>query len=164
MKRGLLIISILIFIVVISVIVNDYDKKRRLNLEQVIIPTPTVVISPTPPTTLPISSYPFEASFKIITNGIVRNFSNAMYQNQSEEAFIPSGMPQSVTVTKETTWQEFFDTLPFSLNTECLITGDGDRLCDGEGGTLSFELNGENTPDALSETIKRDDTLIVRYE
>ena len=164
MKRGLLVVGVFVLLVVAGVLINDYDKKRRLNLSQVVIPTPTPMIMVTPTETVREIKYPFKASFQIVTNGLVRSFSNAMYQNQSPQAFIPSGMPATVEVTKETTWREFFATLPFSLNEECLITGDGETLCDGEGGTLSFELNGEIAPKALSQTINSNDLLVVRYE
>jgi len=151
-------------VVVAGAVINEYDTKRRLNLEHVIVasPTPTVVVTPTE--TARENSYPIKASFKIVTNGVVRNFSNAMYQEQSQTAFIPSGMPQTVEVTEETTWREFFATLPFSLDEECLITGDGDEFCDGEEGTLSFELNGELNPEALQQVIQSNDLLLIRYD
>lgn len=163
MKRGLLLIGTLLLIIVVGVLVNDYDKKRRLNLEHVIVasPTPTIIVTPTE--TVRENLYPITASFKIVTNGIVRNFSNAMYQNQSGMAFIPSGQPQTVTVTKESTWQEFFDTLPFSLDSECLVTGDGDTFCDGDGGELTFTLNGKVSPTALTDTIRSGDLLVVNF-
>ncbi len=167
MKRWLLILGILVLAIVAGVLINDYDKKRILNLEKVVVasPTPTVVITITPTETIvDAESYPRKAMFKIITKGIVRNLSNAMYQEQSGQAFIPSGYPTTVEITEETTWQEFFDTLPFSLDSECLLTGDGERFCNGEGGTLAFELNGVIVQDALTRTINSSDELIVRFD
>ena len=109
---------------------------------------------------------PFTANFEIYTNGTLRVFTAAMYHNQSENAYIQSPeTPNTVHVTREgITWGEFFDTLPFSLDEQCLTTGTGQTFCTGADGTLKFYLNGEEEPSALSLPIEPADELVVRFE
>lgn len=106
-----------------------------------------------------------EASFSVITHKITRSFDNAMYKNQSKDVYIPNENSKAVVVTANgVTWGDFFETLPFSVSSDCLVTGDGDRLCNGEDGTLTFEINGENVDNALSQRINEGDDFIIRYE
>lgn len=108
---------------------------------------------------------PFQATFTIYTNGIRRDFGLPMYLRQSKDAYIDSAdNPGVIRVTKVgTTWKDFFDTLPFSVTKDCLITGDGDTLCTNEAKTLRFSLNGEESPDALERIISEGDELIIEY-
>lgn len=108
---------------------------------------------------------PYTASFEIYTNGTKRIFTQAMYHNQSEDVFIESSDPSIIKVNKENvTWSDFFETLPFSLTKECLVTGTKQTFCSNETGQLRFMLNGIEIKDALDIVIQPDDELIVRYE
>lgn len=111
------------------------------------------------------SSSPFEASFEIYTNSTKRIFTAAMYHNQSEDVYLEAGDPSIVHVNNpEITWQEFFDTLPFQIDEECLTTGTAQTFCTDKDGTLKFFLNGDENPNALSLPIEPDAELVVRYE
>ena len=105
-----------------------------------------------------------QASFTIITEGTTRTFTNTMYHNQSEDVYITSDNPNIITVTKpETTWQQFFDTLPFEVTKDCLTTGLGETFCSNQYQTLSFYLNGVSLPDALDQVIGDGDKLLINF-
>lgn len=113
----------------------------------------------------PLVSIPnFTATFSIIT-GFPRDFSNSMYLNRSPEAFIErAGNPNLIRIKKVgITWDEFFKTLPFTLTQTCLVTGDGETLCNDGKRTLKFYLNLKDTPDALTLPIVPNDNLEVIY-
>lgn len=109
----------------------------------------------------------FRANFEIYTNGTKRDFSDSKYHNRSAEAYIEGSNP-TVVVVKKTgiTWQEFFDTLPgpFKISKDCLYTGTGQTFCSTATKKLTFTLNGQVAPDALSVPIKSEDKLVIRYE
>jgi len=106
----------------------------------------------------------FSATFVIFTNGVFRIFTSPMYHNQSDVVFIASNNPNTIIVTKEgVTWNDFFQTLPFSLTQDCLTTGTGETFCTTETYTLKFYLNGINTPDLLSRVIQSNDSLLISY-
>lgn len=110
---------------------------------------------------------PFTAQFTIFTQGTKRTFVDAMYLEQSPHAYLEAGSSSEgrVYITQpHIRWMDFFATLPFSLTTECLTTGTGQRFCSGEGGQLFFFLNGKADPHALEARIEPGDELIIRYE
>lgn len=104
------------------------------------------------------------AKFSIYTLGTKRDFSNPMYQNLSEKAYIATGKGDQIIALNSTTWKEFFDTLPFSLDTQCLVTGTKQRFCTNTTQGLNFYLNGAIDPEALSRSINEGDELEVRFE
>ena len=104
------------------------------------------------------------ATFEIYTNGTKRIFTQSMYHNQSTDVFIENPDPSVIHVKKAgVTWAGFFETLPFSLTKECLITGTKQEFCNSESKKLEFTLNGQNTPYALELEIQEDDQLVVTY-
>ena len=104
------------------------------------------------------------AGFAIFTDGLFRIFTAAMYHNLSEDVFIQSDNPNVVHVKKSgITWDAFFQTLPFSLDKNCLTTGTGETYCTGETGVLKFYLNGIKDDNALDKQIKEGDRLLVTY-
>lgn len=104
------------------------------------------------------------ATFEIFTNGTKRVFTQAMYHNQSPDAYIESPDPSVVHIKKaNVTWDDFFRTLPFSLTKDCLVTGTRQTFCSNETKRLRFFLNGEETPNALELEIKANDALKVTY-
>lgn len=107
---------------------------------------------------------PYTATFAIYTNNTFRTFTASMYHNKSDEAYITATNPNTVIVENpEYTWQDFFDTLPFTITPECLTTGTGQTFCTTETESLSYYLNGINTPDALSKHIQPKDQLLVSF-
>ncbi len=104
------------------------------------------------------------AKFSIYTLGTKRDFSNSMYQNLSEKAYIATGKGDQIIARSNTTWKEFFDTLPFSIDTQCLVTGTKQRFCTNKTQNLNFYLNGAVDPEALSRSINEGDELEVRFE
>jgi len=106
----------------------------------------------------------FIASFDIYTHGTKRIFTQAMYQNQSPDVFIQNPDPSIIYVKKAgITWADFFETLPFSLNKDCLVTGTKQTFCTTESERLRFYLNNAESPDALDMKIKPGDALRVTY-
>lgn len=104
------------------------------------------------------------ASFAIFTNGTFRIFTDSMYHNLSEDAYIDSKNPNIIQVKiSETTWGDFFKTLPFELNRNCLTTGTGQKFCDGQNGKLRFFINGKEDPEALGKVINHEDKLLVTF-
>jgi len=105
-----------------------------------------------------------QASFAIFTNGIFRVFTASMYHNLSSEVYIEASNPAIVHSKKpNTTWGDFFSTLPFKLTHECLTTGTGQTFCTGSNGTLRFYINGEKNVNALDQRINYGDKLLVTF-
>src|SRR3972149_7956099 len=90
--------------------------------------TPTALPTASPQPT-PTINTPFRAYFLIFTNGTRRIFSDGMYHNLADSAFLTAENRDMVTVTQPTTWGDFFATLPFSLSQDCLTTGTGQVFC-----------------------------------
>jgi hypothetical protein len=107
---------------------------------------------------------PFSARFEIYTKGTKRIFTSSMYHKQSPSVFIQADDPSRIYVTQNNIhWNDFFETLPFSLNKECLVTGTKQTFCSNEEYQLVFVLNGVEEPKALDLLIKQDDFLIIKY-
>lgn len=112
-------------------------------------------------TTIPM---PFEAKFAIYTNGTFRIFSDPRYHNQSKDIYINSDKPNYVVVNKvNSTWNDFFNSLPMKLDDSCLTTGTGQIFCTNENYKLQFFINGEAKENALREIILPTDELLVTY-
>ncbi|MFZ1721568.1 MAG: hypothetical protein WAU07_03615, partial [Microgenomates group bacterium] len=101
-------------------------------------PDPTTKILLTSPTTenmppqevgqdtdLPVMDDSGTAAFAIYTNNTFRIFTNNKYHFQNREVYLSPENPNLVHFSRTVTWQEFFDTLPFSVSETCLITGTG---------------------------------------
>jgi len=119
---------------------------------------------PTPPPAIQKENTNITASFTIITGSITRSFTNPKYHNQSPDVYIQADNP-SIVYAKKTgiTWDDFFKTLPMKLSKDCLITGDGETLCDGKNGALKFYLNDLETPDLLDREIKQNDKILIKF-
>lgn len=114
--------------------------------------------------TSPTMFKPFTAEFKIITDGLTRDFTNARYHKQSPDVYIEAVKPHIVHVQKENiTWGDFFSTLPMKITDYCLTTGTNQVFCTGSNGELRFYLNEIETPKALEMRISPGDSLIVEY-
>lgn len=107
---------------------------------------------------------PYTARFEIVTNGTKRVFTDSMYHRQSPEVFVDTPDPQLVRVMRPgLTWSDFFETLPFELDSKCLVTGTKQRFCTDETGKLYFYLNDQEVPEALERVIAPEDTLRVVF-
>jgi hypothetical protein len=126
---------------------------------------PNCEFAPCPDEKVNQQAGPVTARFEIYTNGTKRDFSLPMYLNQSTEVYIEASDPSLIHVTRSgITWGEFFETLPFSLTEECLVTGLGEKLCASNGHSLKFVLNGEEGFGVLEKPIEEGDRLRVEYE
>lgn len=122
------------------------------------------IIANTPIPTESPEQNDFTASFEIYTNGTKRIFTDVKYHNQSQNVFIQNPDPSTIYVkTVGTTWADFFETLPFSLSKECLVTGTGQTFCSNENQRLRFFLNDILTPQVLDLQINPGDNLRVTY-
>lgn len=152
-------------IILIGIAVLAFGFFYYLNQKSDLVSPPEIVSTQTTEPAASTSSENFEAKFEIYTLGTKRQFGNAMYLGQSEDAYLTSDDPSVVHVEKSgITWQEFFDTLPFQIDKECLHTGTSQTFCTDKDGTLKFFLNGDETSNALSAPIMPGDSLVVRYE
>ncbi len=119
-------------------------------------------------TSSPISIEPnteIIATFKIITNGTTRIFSDSRYHNLSNDAYITSQNPNTIVVKKsDIKWSDFFKTLPMSLDKNCLVTGTKQTFCTNETRKLYFYINNTETPNALDNPIQNNDFLLVEYK
>lgn len=105
------------------------------------------------------------ATFKIITNGTTRIFTDSKYHNLSQDVFITPEEPNKIKVTKENiTWSDFFKTLPMSIDEKCLITGTKQTFCTSKNKRLYFYINNSEVPNALDKSIKDNDYLLVEYK
>lgn len=107
----------------------------------------------------------FSASFAIYTNGTFRIFTNSMYHDLSPDVYISGKNPNVVNVKKEgITWGDFFSTLPFELNNQCLTTGTNQTFCSNETYTLQFYLNENLTEDIMENEINPGDKLLITFD
>jgi hypothetical protein len=125
--------------------------------------SPTIPAVTTPaPTAAPTE---YEASFEIYTNGTKRIFTDPKYHQQSPDAYLTLENPGTIYVKKAgITWDAFFKTLPFSVTSDCLITGTKQTFCSNTTSKLRFYINGTEMPDALGQEIKAGDMLKITYE
>jgi hypothetical protein len=123
------------------------------------------VTSPQPTTQTPApTNTNFTARFEIYTNGTRRVFTNAKYHHQSPDVYLEATDPNLIQVKKDTiTWGDFFETLPFFLTKECLVTGTSQTFCSSEGEKLRFFLNGQEDSVALERRIRPGDELRVTF-
>ena len=128
-------------------------------------PKKSVNVSVIKPTVTPKEELvDYKAGFAIFTHGTFRGFTAAMYHNLSQNVYIQAGDPNIVHIKKsETTWDDFFKTLPFKLTKECLTTGAGETFCSGQDGTLKFYLNGVKDPSLLDKTINAGDQALISF-
>ena len=148
--RKIIFIAVIIIIAVLLILTT-------LNRTQ----TPKTLVS-TPSPTLRMQEVNIKASFTIVTGNITRSFKAEKYHNRSPHVYLKNPDPTIVHVKKiGTTWDDFFKTLPMKLTKDCLITGDGETLCNGKNGTLKFYLNGVETPDLLDRKIKDGDKALI---
>lgn len=104
------------------------------------------------------------AYFAIFTNGTFRLFNDEKYHNKSQDIFIEKNNVNKIIIKKSgTTWEDFFETLPMSLNKDCLTTGTGQVFCTNEVNTLKFYINGKRDNNALQKPIQENDALLVTY-
>ncbi len=108
---------------------------------------------------------PFTATFEIFTNRTKRIFTDSKYHNQSQVVFIQDSDPSIIHVTQPNiTWDYFFKTLPFSLTSDCLITGTKQTFCSNETQKLRFFINDVEQQNALELEINPNDQLRVVFE
>jgi len=104
------------------------------------------------------------ASFEIYTNGTRRIFTNPMYHNLSPDVYIEAPNPNIINVKKaNTTWGDFFKTLPFTLTKDCLVTGTNQTFCTNNAQILKFYINSKQDALALEKKINAGDKLLVSY-
>lgn len=107
----------------------------------------------------------FTARFEIFTNSTRRVFTETKYHNQSADVYIEKIDPHLIYIKKSnTTWNDFFSTLPFSITKDCLVTGTKQTFCSTETKKLYFYLNDQEAPDALDRPISPNDSLIIEYD
>lgn len=63
---------------------------------------------------------------------------------------------------KAATWGAFFANLGYTLGNAVLVTNSG-VFVDGQGGELSFRLNGETVSTIANEVIESEDVLLIEY-
>lgn len=147
------ILIIIIAAILVAVFGFSFFNQSKTSTTPTSTPTPTIVQE----------EVNITASFTIITDKITRSFTNPKYHNQSVDVYIQADNPSIVYVKKTgITWDDFFKTLPMKLSKDCLITGDGETLCEGQGKTLKFFLNDIETPDLLDKEIKQHDKILIK--
>jgi len=158
MKRtyGLIAIGFLIVIVLLLIkvfFINQTPEPEKISVSQT--PTPTLKVEKT---------VDYQARFAIYTNGTKRIFTASMYHNLSKDVYIEASDPSIVRVKKEgTTWMDFFLTLPFKLDKNCLTTGTKETFCTTPNATLKFYLNGTKNDKLLFTPIKNGDVALISY-
>ncbi|MDO8618799.1 MAG: hypothetical protein Q7R49_02515 [Candidatus Daviesbacteria bacterium] len=149
--------AILIIIAAFVVIISAFIY---LNKPQ----TPQITSQTTTPTPFSEEKVNIKATFTIITDNITRNFEAEKYHNLSPDVYITADESTIIRVKKTgITWDDFFKTLPMKLSYDCLVTGDGETLCNGSGGTLKFYLNDVEDKDLLDKEIKEDAKALIRF-
>ncbi len=146
-------------IVLITVIIFWYFSNNTKSITQQMVSSPTRSSLPTN------NSVEISATFKIITNGTTRIFTDSKYHNLSKDVYVTSQNPNTIVVKKTgIKWSDFFKTLPMSLDENCLVTGTKQTFCTNKNGKLYFYINNTETPDALDNPIQNNDFLLVEYK
>jgi len=152
---GLIIIGFLIAIVLLLIKIPDINQTQPAKTSAPQTPSPTLEVAKT---------VDYKARFAIYTNGTKRVFTNSMYHNLSKNVYIEASNPSVVHVKKDgTTWMDFFMTLPFKLDKNCLTTGTKETFCSTPNATLKFYLNGEKNDKLLFTPIKNGDVALISY-
>lgn len=142
----------------ITILVAGVVFLNRASSQNIVQNTPS---SPSPDA---IQQTNITASFTIITDNITRSFKAEKYHNKSPDVYIEASNPTVIHVKKSgITWNDFFQTLPMKLTKDCLITGDGETLCNTNR-SLKFYLNDDEDPNLLDKEIKQGDRLKVEYK
>lgn len=156
MKKLLFLVITILLVGAVLFVGSKIGNYKSPNIEN------STAISPEPSESTRIKD--FTATFEIYTNSTKRIFTQSMYHNQSTEVFIENPDPSVIHVKKTgVTWAGFFETLPFSLTKECLITGTKQKFCNSESKKLEFRINGQYNPDALDLEIQKGDQLVITY-
>lgn len=154
MKNFLIISALAAVLIVGLAIFASRSKPQTADLPNTATPSPAPVSGNTD----------ISATFTIITGNITRSFKADKYHNQSPDVYIEASDPKVIHVKKAgITWDDFFQTLPMKLTKDCLVTGDGETLCDGKSGSLKFYLNEIETPNLLDKEIKEDDKALIKF-
>lgn len=141
---------------IIFILVSAFILLNKPQAPKILIQTPTPI-----PQNEKVN---IKASFTAITGNITRSFKAEKYHNQSSDVYIESLDPTIIHVKKiGITWDDFFKTLPMRLTKDCLITGDGETLCNGKGGTLKFYLNDIQIPNLLDKEIRDGDKALINF-
>jgi len=152
---GLIIIGFLIAIVLLLIKIPDINQTQ---------PAKTPVSQTPSPTLEPSKSVDYKARFAIYTNGLKRIFTAPMYHNLSKDVYIEASDPSIVHIKKDgVTWMNFFMTLPFKLDKNCLTTGTKETFCTTPNATLKFYLNGVKNDKLLFTPIKNGDVALISY-
>ncbi|MCR4324338.1 MAG: hypothetical protein NUV69_01475 [Candidatus Curtissbacteria bacterium] len=122
----------------------------------------TTTSSPTPTTTQVNADT--KASFLIFTEGTEREFTTKKYHNVSPDVYIEASNPNHVVVKKpNTTWGEFFATLPMYVDYGCLVTGTGQNFCESTTKSLKFYVNEEKVDNFLQREIRNGDNALISF-
>jgi len=157
MKKTYVLITIgfLIAIVLLLIKVASINQTQPAKISVSQTPSPTMDAP---------KNVDYEARFAIYTNGLKRVFTNSMYHNLSKDIYIEASDPSIVHVKKDgVTWMDFFLTLPFKLDKNCLTTGTKETFCSTPNATLKFYLNGVRSDKLLLEKIKDGDLALISY-
>ena len=159
MKRLLFLVIAAFVIVFAGLVLLSGDEVRQQE-----VPRDKAAESELQATPLPTMTE-YTAEFEINTLGTKRTFTNSRYHDLSEDVYIPAENPDIVVVKDfNATWAELFDSLPMSLNKECLITGTNQTFCTNETNQLRFYIKDIEDENALDRKIKEGDVLRVVYE
>lgn len=116
----------------------------------------------------PVAAEPavnFTAEFDVYTEGVKRVFTSPMYHDLSRDVYITGANPNTVHVRKSgITWKDFFATLPMRLTDTCLVTGTGEKFCNGEQGFLKFSLQGKPVKNFLELEIHKGDKALIQFD
>jgi len=157
MKRtyGLITIGFLTAIVLLLIKVVSINQTQPTEISVSQTPTPTLKVT---------RDVNYEARFAIFTNGTKRIFTASMYHNLSKDVYIEASDPSIVHVKKDgVTWMDFFLTLPFKLDKNCITTGTKETFCTTPNATLKFYLNGKKNDKLLFTPIKNGDVALISY-
>ena len=164
-KKLILVTTIIVALLILGVTLGFKREARVINPASSTLPTP-IILDSTPSPTLSPTPTPteFEASFEIYTNGTKRIFTDPKYHYQSSEVYLTPENPSIIYLKKiGVTWDDFFKTLPFSVTSDCLVTGTKQTFCSTSTQKLRFIINGVELPNALNMEIKAGDVLKVVY-
>ncbi|MDZ7786319.1 MAG: hypothetical protein U5L95_04335 [Candidatus Saccharibacteria bacterium] len=117
----------------------------------------------------------YHGNFAVYINGEREQFDSFAYYEEvqscgADAAFNPRNRTHMHDETNHVvhvhdeaaTWGHFFANLGYTLGNDVLRT-DGQMLIDGQGGELSFVLNGEEVDTIANQTIRDEDALLINY-
>jgi hypothetical protein len=118
----------------------------------------------------------YHANFALYINGVKEEFANPLFYEEVQSCSVDNSNEPKARVhmhenknhvihvhDNAVTWGQFFANLGYGLTNDAITTDKG-VFVDGEGGALTFVLNGQEVNVIANQVIQSEDVLLVDYQ